>query len=70
MKENTAIRWLLFFPALFVYGLLHVYSSKPTQTKKTAELTEMEEAGRKVYNKYGSLLRKEHSQQMKTCYTY
>ncbi|PMP76559.1 MAG: cytochrome C [Sulfurihydrogenibium sp.] len=54
MGENTTIRWLLFFffPALFVYGLLHVYSSKPAQAKKSAELTEMEEAGRKVYNKF------------------
>ncbi len=54
MGENTTIRWLLFFfmPALFVYGLLHVYSSKPAQAKKTKELTAQEEAGRKVYNKF------------------
>ncbi len=54
MGENTAVKWVLFFffPALFIYGLLHVYSSKPAQAKKTAELTAEEEAGRKVYNKF------------------
>jgi len=54
MGENTTVRWLLFFflPALFVYGLLHVYSSKPAEAKKTKELTAEEEAGRKVYNKF------------------
>ncbi|WP_245960304.1 c-type cytochrome [Hydrogenothermus marinus] len=39
-------------PALFVYGLLHVMSSKPAQAKKTKELTAQEEAGRQVYNKF------------------
>ncbi len=54
MGENTAIRWVLFFffPALFLYGLLHIYSSKPAQAKRTANLTAEEEAGRKVYNKF------------------
>ncbi len=54
MAQQTAIRWILFFffPALFVYGLLHIYSSKPAQAKKTADLTPQEEAGRKVYNKF------------------
>ncbi len=54
MGENTTVRWLLFFflPALFVYGLLHVYSSKPAQAKKSKELTAQEEAGRKVFNKF------------------
>lgn len=54
MGENTAVKWVLFFffPALFIYGLLHVYSSKPAQAKRTAELTAEEEAGRKVYNKF------------------
>jgi len=54
MGENTAVKWILFFffPALFIYGLLHVYSSKPAQAKKTKELTAEEEAGRKVYNKF------------------
>ncbi len=54
MGENTAVKWVLFFffPALFIYGLLHIYSSKPAQAKRTAELTAEEEAGRKVYNKF------------------
>jgi len=54
MGENTTVRWLLFFflPALFIYGLLHVYSSKPAKAKRTADLTAEEEAGRKVYNKF------------------
>ena len=54
MGENTAVKWILFFffPALFIYGLLHVYSSKPAQAKRTKDLTAQEEAGRKVYNKF------------------
>lgn len=54
MGENTVLRWVLFFflPAVFIYGLMHVYSSKPAQAKKDANLTAMEEAGRKVYNKF------------------
>lgn len=54
MGENTAVKWILFFffPALFIYGLLHIYSSKPAQAKRTQDLTAQEEAGRKVYNKF------------------
>jgi mono/diheme cytochrome c family protein len=54
MGENPTVKWLLFFfvPAVFIYGLMHVYSSKPAQAKKSTNLTSFEEEGRKVFNKY------------------